>query len=65
MNKVDLMCLHRAQFPENPIRTICQDYYEWKTYKNPVMAGDIYLEMRDGAYGRLGRGHAHKGSDPG
>ena len=46
--KYDLMAMHRAQFPENPIRSICQEYYEWKVYKNPVMAGDIHLEMRDG-----------------
>jgi GNAT superfamily N-acetyltransferase len=48
MDKVNLMCIHRAQFPENPIRSICQDYYEWKVYKNPVITGDIHLEMRDG-----------------
>ena len=40
--------MHRAHFPANPIRSIGQEYYEWKVYKNPVMAGDIYLEMRDG-----------------
>jgi len=42
------MAIHRAQFPENPIRSISEEYYKWKVYKNPVMVGDIYLEMRDG-----------------
>jgi GNAT superfamily N-acetyltransferase len=48
MDKVCLMGIHRAQFPANPIRSISQEYYEWKAYKNPVMAGDIFLEMKDG-----------------
>jgi len=43
------MATHRAQFPANPIRSINQEYYEWKVYKNPVMAGDIFLEMKDGS----------------
>jgi hypothetical protein len=48
MEKARLMANHRAQFPANPIRSISQEYYEWKVYKNPVMVGDIHLEMKDG-----------------
>jgi hypothetical protein len=48
MEKASLMAIHRAQFPANPIRSIGKEYYEWKVYNNPVMAGDIHLEMRDG-----------------
>jgi len=48
MEKARLMAIHRAQFPENPIRSISEEYYAWKVYNNPVMAGDIHLEMRDG-----------------
>lgn len=48
MEKASLMATHRAQFPANPIRSISQEYYEWKVYKNPVVAGDIFLEMKDG-----------------
>jgi len=48
MDKARLMGMHRAQFPANPIRSISQEYYEWKAYKNPVTIGDIFLEMKDG-----------------
>lgn len=48
IDKAHLMGIHRAQFPANPIRSISQEYYEWKACKNPVMAGDIFLEMKDG-----------------
>ena len=48
MEKARLMAMHRAQFPENQGRSIGQEYYEWKVYKNPAMTGDIHLEMRDG-----------------
>ena len=48
MGKARLMANHRSQFPANPIRSISQEYYEWKVYKNPVMAGNIHLELKDG-----------------
>jgi hypothetical protein len=48
MDKSHLMAIHRAQFPKNPVRSIGQEYYEWKVYKNPVMKGDIHFEIRDG-----------------
>ena len=47
MDRADLMGRHRAQFPENQWRAIGKEYYEWKVYKNPVMTGDIHLEIRD------------------
>ena len=48
MDKAHLMALHRAQFPANARRSISREYYEWKIYKNPVMAGYIYLEVKNG-----------------
>jgi len=48
MDKARVMGMHRAQFPANPIRSISQEYYEWKAFKNPVTTGDIFLEMKDG-----------------
>jgi len=48
MGKARLMANHRSQFPANPIRSVSQEYYEWKVYKNPVMAGNIHLELKDG-----------------
>ena len=48
MDKAHLMALHRAQFPANARRSISREYYEWKIYKNPVMAGYIHLEVRNG-----------------
>jgi GNAT superfamily N-acetyltransferase len=46
-DKAVLMGEHRAKFPDNRMRSIGSDYYEWKIYRNPIMEGEIYLETRD------------------
>lgn len=48
MNNARLMATHRGRFPANDMRSIGEEYYEWKVYKNPVRTGYIYLEMKEG-----------------
>jgi GNAT superfamily N-acetyltransferase len=48
MDKAVLMADHRAKFPDNRMRSIGKEYYEWKIFTNPVAVGDICLQERDG-----------------
>lgn len=48
MDKALLMEEHRKKFHDNRMRSIGREYYEWRIYKNPIMEGEIFLEIRDG-----------------
>ena len=49
MEKCDAMSMSefRNIWPEDQLRSISKEYYEWKAVKNPFQQGEIYLERKD------------------